>query len=80
MAQSFNCKCGERSKPLEDRNWEVLKYKCHHSAFNGYRRTYSEYSTVICNQPGCPGLGRTKAAYVDELMAVGKYRKGACLL
>ncbi|HHC6496756.1 TPA: hypothetical protein ACN36B_004376 [Vibrio parahaemolyticus] len=74
MAASFNCNCGERKKPLKDRRWRVLQYKCHHSAFSGYHRTPSDYSTVVCDAPGCHGCGRTKANYVDELVALGKTR------
>jgi ornithine cyclodeaminase/alanine dehydrogenase-like protein (mu-crystallin family) len=36
------------------------------SAFNGYRRTPSAYSQVIC--VGCGAIGRTKAAYVSRTM------------
>lgn len=78
MANGFNCRCGERSKPVAERNWAVTQYRCHHSAFSGYHRTPSEYSTVICLNPGCHGVGRTKAAYVDELWALGKvWRPGS---
>lgn len=72
MSVSFSCDCGERKKPVQDRNWEVLDYKCHHSAFSGYHETTSDYSTVSCQI--CGACGRTKAAYVDELVAAGKYR------
>lgn len=73
MSASFGCKCGEHLKPVEQRNWEVLKYKCNHSAFNGYKYTPSDYSTVVCNS--CRACGRTKAAYVDKLrIAAGEFR------
>ena len=72
MAHGFNCHCEERKKPVAERNWEVMQYRCNHSAFNGYHYTPSEYSTVVCRNPGCHGIGRTKAAYVDELYALGK--------
>ena len=74
MAVSFNCKCDERKKPVAERNWLIWQYRCHHSAFNGYHRTPSEYSTVSCEAPGCNAVGRTKAAYVDELYALGKIK------
>ncbi|MFD0032493.1 hypothetical protein ACFVJK_30350 [Streptomyces sp. NPDC127172] len=47
--------------------WVVLARKCNHSAFNGGRRTPSDYSDVTCTAPGCMGRWRTKAAYVDTL-------------
>jgi hypothetical protein len=74
MAATFNCKCGERKKPIAERNWTVTQYKCHHSAFNGYRYTPSDYSTVVCNNLLCHGCGRTKAKFVDELVRLGKVK------
>lgn len=65
MAVTFSCQCGERKKPVKDRRWVVYQRNCHHSAFSGYHRTYSDYSTVKCN--GCGAVGRTKAAYVRDL-------------
>ena len=73
MASTFNCKCPERKKPIEDRNWEVYQFKCHHSAFSGYRWTPSDYSSVSCQS--CGAVGRTKANYVLDLMALGKHTK-----
>lgn len=66
MSVSFSCKCPERKKPVAERNWVVLDRNCHHSAFAGYHRTYSEYSEVFCKS--CGALGRTKAKYVLELL------------
>lgn len=48
-------------------HWVVLQRKCNFSAFNGYRRTRSAYSSVECQAPGCGRVWRTKAAYVDGL-------------
>lgn len=45
--------------------WVVSVRKANYSAFNGGRRTPSDYSEVRC--PKCLGVWRTKAAYVDEL-------------
>ncbi len=67
MSGCVSCKCGERDKPIQKRNWSITQYKCNHSAFNGYHRTYSEYSTVVCNNHNCSGTWRTKAAYVEKL-------------
>jgi late competence protein required for DNA uptake (superfamily II DNA/RNA helicase) len=62
---SFGCHCGERQKPVQERNWVVLQRCCNHSAFNGYHWTPSDYSTVFCR--ACQALGRTNARYVDQL-------------
>ena len=81
MSDSFNCKCAERRKPIEEREWEITQYMCNHSAFNGYHWTPSDYSTVVCHgklEDGteCPGCGRTKANYVFSLWLRGKYHGG----
>lgn len=57
------CTCGRRDA------WRVLQYKCNYSAFNGYHRTPSDYSAVVCERDagGCGTIWRTKAAYVDRL-------------
>lgn len=47
--------------------WAVLSRRCNYSAFNGYRRTPSAYSDVICPVTGCESIWRTKADYVDTL-------------
>lgn len=65
MSASFSCKCSERKLPIENRAWFVLVRNCNFSAFNGYRRTYSDYSTVRCE--ACQTVGRTKAGYVAFL-------------
>ena len=72
MSATFNCRCAERHKPIAERNWRVLQYRCNHSAFNGYHYTPSNWSTVACYGPGCTGCGRTKAKFVEQLMALGK--------
>lgn len=63
--KTFNCNCEERKKPVAERNWSVLDYKCNHSAFNGYHRTASNYSCLTCNN--CNAIWRTKASYVDDI-------------
>lgn len=65
MAVHFGCHCPERQKPARERRWRVTQRYCNHSAFNGYRFTPSDYSTVFCLE--CHALGRTKAGYVDQL-------------
>lgn len=46
-------------------HWRVRVRKANYSAFNGYRRTPSDYSDLTCTL--CGGSWRTKAAYVDEI-------------
>lgn len=60
-----SCTCGR--KPGDIGDLVVTQRKCNHSAFNGWRRTASDYSTIRCLRPGCTGLRRTKAKYVDKL-------------
>lgn len=72
MSGGIACGCLERQKPLAERDWVVSQYLCNHSAFNGYHRTPSDYSTVRCNQ--CSTLWRSKGKFVDELVALGKVR------
>lgn len=49
----------------EIKNLIVLKRRCNYSAFNGYHRTPSDYSTVKCT--ACNFSWRTKASYVESL-------------
>jgi hypothetical protein len=65
MSSPFNCKCPERKKPVLDRDWVIEQDRCNHSAFDGYRWTPSDYSTVRCLS--CGRVGRTKAKYVLDL-------------
>lgn len=58
MSGGTVCKC-------DPKRWAVIQRKCNHSAFNGYHRTPSDYSTVVCLDCGRPW--RTKAKYVDKL-------------
>lgn len=62
MSGGFACKCDESKKPLGERRWFVSDRNCNHSAFNGYRRTWSDYSSIKCGT--CRACWRTKAAYV----------------
>lgn len=69
------CQCSEARRPLwadlpagsneRPRQWYVWTRNANHSAFNGYRRTWSPYSLVECRC--CSALWRTKAAFVDRL-------------
>ena len=59
------CKCEEQGKPIEKRNWVIIDYKCNYSAFNGWKYTPSDYSSVNCG--ACGAIWRTKAKYVNRL-------------
>lgn len=65
MSSGRMCICPKDKDHGERKNWRVIQYCCNHSAFNGYHRTFSDYSTVWCDK--CRQAWRTKAAYVDEL-------------
>lgn len=73
MSGGAACQCSEKSEPLTQpagsnrpaRLWRVLQRRCNHSAFNGYHRTPSEYSTIQCLR--CGAAWRTKADYVWRL-------------
>lgn len=57
--------CPERKKRPVNRAWEVWYRYGNRSAFNGYRDTPSDWSSVYCKI--CGAHGRTKAAYVSAL-------------
>lgn len=63
------CRCPESKKPLLERRWRVMQYRCNHSAFSGWHYTPSDYSALVCDAPGCTGCWRTKAPYADALYA-----------
>jgi len=65
MSQGVSCKCPESKKPVGERRWVVIQRNCNHSAFNGYRQTFSDYSSVTCHV--CAVIWRTKASYVNRL-------------
>lgn len=73
MSGGESCKCSERKEPLTvadgsnrpARLWRVSQYRCNHSAFNGYHRTPSDYSSITCIR--CGAHWRTKAPYADSL-------------
>ena len=60
----YGCQCSVKS----DRQWVIVHYRCNYSAFNGYRRTPSDYSLVSCLK--CEHSWRTKARYVNSLQIV----------
>lgn len=69
------CSCSERSRPFADelapgsnerqRQWVVLTRHESRSAFNGYRKEWSDYSLIACRV--CGSQWRTKAAFVCRL-------------
>lgn len=54
-------------KPEHRPFWTVVQRNYNMSAFNGYRRTPSQYSEVRCSFAMCRSVWRTKAAYVADL-------------
>lgn len=54
-----------RVKAHKPGRWVVAERKASYSAFNGYRRTPSDWSQMFCQ--GCGACWRTKAAYVDTI-------------
>lgn len=67
MSGGYICKCEEASKPIFERAWRVVQYRCNHSAFNGYHYTPSAYSAIVCDR--CHSSWRTTAPYADTLAA-----------
>lgn len=65
MSHGRRCVCPKYEDHRERKNWRVTQYRCNHSAFNGYHRTFSDYSEVCCTK--CHQFWRTKAAYVYDL-------------
>lgn len=65
MSGGRACRCPEAARPIPERAWEVLDYRCNYSKFNGSRYTPSDYSLIQCR--ACHALWRTKAGYVDSL-------------
>jgi hypothetical protein len=63
MSSGNPCKDRRAHRP----HWVVTQRRHNQSAFNGYRVTPSDYSEVRCTAPGCLGVWRTKAAFVDAL-------------
>lgn len=57
----YACEC----KPKDKRKWFVMRRHERCSAFEGYRRVFSNFSDVFCL--GCFRLWRTKARYVGHL-------------
>lgn len=62
MSGGTVCKCDKK-------NWAVTDRNANHSAFNGYHRTYSAYSGVICTK--CFANWRSKANYINYLPDMG---------
>lgn len=73
MSGGAACQCSEKAEPIAaapgsnrpGRLWRVIQRLCNHSAFNGYHRTFSLYSSLICLR--CGAVWRTKAGYVAQL-------------
>ena len=65
MSSGTVCRCPEREKPLSQRAWVITCWKGNVSAFNGYRKQYSDYCAIHCN--ACSANWRSKAAYAERL-------------
>lgn len=65
MSGGNACKCKERAKSTDDRDWTVTQRQGNRSAFNGYRHARSDYSEVVCGN--CGARWRTRAVYVNRL-------------
>jgi hypothetical protein len=65
MSGGPTCSCEESKKPVAERAWSILDYKCNYSKFNGSRYTPSAYSLITCAR--CGSYWRTKADYVEAL-------------
>lgn len=66
MSGGTICKCPESKRPIAERKWRVLNYRCNYSAFSGYHYTSSDYSAICCDE--CDRSWRTKAGYVEKLL------------
>lgn len=61
MSSGPVCRCpGDRIE-----KWRVLQRMCNHSAFNAYRYTPSDYSSVLCLH--CHRVWRTNGVYVSGI-------------
>lgn len=75
MSARVSCKCIRQLSFRETRsifrkqNWVVIQRNSNQSAFNGYRRTPSDYSEIQCR--ACRAIWRTKAKYVEYLTSGG---------
>jgi hypothetical protein len=82
MSGGTACKCGEAQEPLSAagnrpaRLWRVLQRHCNHSAFNGWRYTPSDYSSIACLR--CGRCWRTKASYVAALPDIAETERQLC--
>lgn len=64
MSVGIFCDCEKKDRS----QWRVRVYRANYSAFNGYRKTSSDYSEVYCTV--CRRAWRTKAKYVEELKSL----------
>lgn len=65
------CKCEESKKPIEQRNWSVMLFKCEYS--NSGVRLPSKYSVIHCNS--CYSVWRTKSDYVYKIKPKSTYER-----
>ena len=77
MSGGRSCQCPESKKPIAERAWRIIDYKCNYSAFSGYRQTASDYSKLRCSK--CRTIWNTKANYVDHVLMQSEAEKSAWL-
>lgn len=65
MSSGRSCSCKTTPKSERMKHWAVLQRNCNHSAFNGYKWTFSQYSSITCYK--CKHVWRTKSDYVHTL-------------
>jgi hypothetical protein len=73
MSGGLFCSC----EPVDRSKWVVIDRLCSYSAFSGYHRKSSDWSSVGCT--GCGHMWRTKAAYVASLPDLPTALRGAHL-
>ncbi len=79
MSRSYACNCHRRyAVDFREKFWRIVHFMCNYSAFNGYRRTSSDYSCVRCLN--CGRYWRTKAGYVYTLRHANDQEKTAAPL
>ena len=59
----MTCQCAERTKPVRDRNWKIVSYKCVY--FEVLDWVASAYSSLKCLS--CGAEWRTNTNYVEKI-------------
>lgn len=76
MSGGYACICKRRyAADFRAKFWRIVQFMCNHSAFNGYHKTSSDYSSLRCLN--CGRYWRTKANYVYTLRQANDKEKVA---